>query len=270
MEIIMKAIVLVAGYASRLYPLTLNKPKALLTLNKTTLLDFLVKKISFIDEIDDVILVSNHKFYEHFENWKASYKGRLNITVLDDGTSTNETRLGAIGDLQFALDTLNIDDDIMLLVSDNYFTFSLKDFYDYYLEKDSDCILVTKFDDLEYLGRHFACVNVDNNDKVIKMVEKPGGIPDTNIGAYASYIYKKDTVRMVKQYLSEGNNKDAPGHFPAWLCSRKPVHAYSFKGKCYDIGTIDVYNSLNAELTRKGNSTRKYKVSKKQLNKKRK
>jgi len=264
----MKAIVLVAGYASRLYPLTLNKPKALLTLNHTTLLDFLVKKITYIDDINEVILVSNHKFYDQFEDWKAGYKGKLKITVLDDGTSTNETRLGAIGDLQFAIEKLNIDDDIMLLVSDNYFTFSLKDFYDFHKQKGTDCILVTTFDDLEYLGKNFGVVNVDSDGKVLKMVEKPGGIPDSNIGAYASYIYKKDTVKMVKQYLDEGNNKDAPGNFPSWLCSRKPVYAYSFKGNCYDIGTIDVYNSLNKQLTRKQSNSKRIKVSKKQLKRK--
>lgn len=264
----MKAIILVAGYASRLYPLTLNKPKALLTLNATTLLDFLMKKLSYIDAIDEVVLVSNDKFYNQFENWKQGYKGKFTITVLNDGTSTNETRLGAIGDLQFAIDSLKIDDDIMVLVSDNYFTFSLKDFYNYYKEKNTDCILVTEFTDLEYLGKHFGVVYVDNNERVLNMVEKPGGIPASNIGAYATYIYKKETVKLIKQYLNEGNNKDAPGNFPSWLCSRKPIHAYSFKGKCYDIGTIDVYNSLNAEITLKENKNRRLKISKKQIKRK--
>lgn len=244
----MKAIVLVAGYASRLYPLTLDTPKALLTLNGTTLLDFLMNKIDDIDIIDDVILVSNHKFYKHFCDWKETYHGRLNVTVLDDGTTTNETRLGAIGDTHFAIQKLNIDEEIMLLVSDNYFTFSLKEFYNFYLEKKSDCILVTEFEDLEYLGKHFAVCSVDKNNKLTKMVEKPGGIPDSNIGAYASYIYTKESVRMIKEYLEQGNNKDAPGNYPAWLYTRKPVFAYPFKGECYDIGTIEVYNKLNEKL----------------------
>lgn len=247
----MKAIVLVAGYASRLYPLTLNTPKALLTLNGITLLDYLMAKVAEIDVIDEVILVSNDKFYQNFLDWKETYKGNKKITVLNDGTSTNETRLGAIGDTQFAIDQLGIDEEIMLLVSDNYFTFSLKDFYDFYQKKQGDCILVTEFDDLEYLGKNFACVKLGENDTITGLVEKPGGIPDTNIGAYASYIYTRDTVKMIKQYLDEGNNKDAPGNFPAWLYKRKPVYAYSFEGECYDIGTIDVYNKLNNELSNK-------------------
>ncbi len=247
----MKAIILVAGYASRLYPLTLNKPKALLTLNGQTLLDFVVSKIDPIEEINDVVLVSNHKFYDQFVEWKDSYKGRLSITVLDDGTDTNETRLGAIGDTQFAIDQLGIDDDIMLLVSDNYFTFTLKEFYDYHKAKNADCLLVSEFEDKEYLGKHFAVVTVDNENRITDMVEKPGGIPESNKGAWASYIYTKDSVRMIKQYLDEGNNKDAPGNFPAWLHKRKPVYAYAFTGKCYDIGTIEVYNKLNEELSNK-------------------
>lgn len=247
----MKAIVLVAGYASRLYPLTLNTPKALLTLNNVTLLDFLMGKVEEIDVIDEVILVSNDKFYHNFIEWKDTYTGSKKITILNDGTTSNETRLGAIGDIQFAIDKLNIDDEIMVLVSDNYFTFSLKDFYNFYREKQSDCIIVTEFEDLEYLGKNFACVKLGEDNRIVGMVEKPGGIPDTNIGAYASYIYKKDTVKMIKQYLDEGNNKDAPGNFPSWLHTRKPVYAYSFEGECYDIGTIEVYNKLNNELSNK-------------------
>lgn len=247
----MKAIVLVAGYASRLYPLTLNTPKALLTLNGVTLLDFLVDKVHEIDDIDELILVSNHKFYNNFLEWKESYNGRLKITVLNDGTTTNETRLGAIGDIQFAIDQLNIDDEIMVLVSDNYFTYKLKDFYDFYKEKNADCVVATEFEDLEYLAKGFAVLKLDENDRIISSVEKPGGIPDSNIGAYASYIYTKDSVRMIKQYLDEGNNKDAPGNYPTWLCTRKPVYAYKFQGECYDIGTIEVYNKLNKMFANK-------------------
>lgn len=244
----MKAIVLVAGYASRLYPLTQNKPKALLTLNGTTLIDFLMKKVEEVKEIDDVILVSNHKFYDQFCDWIKTYHGRLKLTVLDDGTTTNEDRLGAIGDTQYAIEKMHIDDEIMLLVSDNYFTFTLKELYDYHKQKNADVLLVSHFDDLEYLGKHFACVTVDENSKITGMVEKPGGIPNTDMGAWASYIYTKDSVKLIKTYLDEGNNKDAPGNFPAWLYKRKPIYAYAFKGECYDIGTIDVYRSLDEKL----------------------
>ena len=256
----MKAIVLVAGYAQRLYPLTKDKPKALLTLGGVTLLDSLMKKVEEVDAVDEVILVSNHKFYDQFNDWKETYNGTLNIKVLDDGTETNETRLGAIGDTQFAIEQCGIDDDIMLLVSDNYFTFSLKDYYDFYKQRKTDCILATEFpeDQKEYLANNFAVVDVDTDGYVSNMIEKPGKSgqePSSNIGAYASYIYTKDTVKLIKSYLESGRNPDAPGNFPVFLHKIKPVSVYKFGGKdkpyevCYDIGTLPVYYDLNKKFT---------------------
>ncbi len=239
----MKAIILVAGYATRLYPLTENTPKALLKLGDETILDFLMKKLEKVESVNDVYLVSNHKFAKTFEDWAEKSDYRFNIKVLDDGTSTNETRLGAIGDIQFAIEKEKIDDDIMVLVSDNYFSFELSDFYNFGKEKNSDVVLGTKFDDLEYLSKNFGVAVLDKNDRVVEMVEKPGKvISDT--GIYASYIYKKDTVPMFKKYLDEGNSHDAPGNFVAWLCKRKPVYCYKFKGECFDIGTHEIYNKL--------------------------
>ncbi len=250
MEKKMKAIVLVAGYASRLYPLTLNTPKALLTVGKSTLLDLLMTKLGELDAINDVVLISNHKFFDNFNEWKKTYNGRLNVTVLDDGTTSNDDRLGAIGDTQFVIDKLGIDEDIMLLVSDNYFTFSFKDYYEFFKSKQADCIMVKKFEDeeKEYMAKNFAVVEVDNDNKVLSMAEKPGGIPNSNLGAIAFYFYTKDSVRLIKKYLNEGNNKDAPGNYPSWLHKIKPVYAYTFKDEWYDVGTIEVLNKLHEKF----------------------
>ncbi|MBO5102960.1 MAG: nucleotidyltransferase family protein [Clostridia bacterium] len=239
----MKVIVLVAGYATRLYPLTLNTPKALLKIGEDTMLDFVMKKLTKIPEVDEVYLISNDKFSQTFQNWADNANYSFNIKVLNDGTNTNETRLGAIGDIQFVLENTNIDDDLTVLVSDNYFTFELSDFYDYYKNKQRDVVLGTKFEDLEYLSKHFGVAIIDEDDRVLDMVEKPGRvISDT--GLYASYIFKKETLPMFKVYLDEGNSPDAPGNFIAWLHKRKPVYCYRFEGECYDIGTIDMYNTL--------------------------
>jgi len=250
---IMKAIILVAGYASRLYPLTLNTPKALLTLGGDTLLDLLMDKLHELDNIDEVVLVSNDKFYNTFCNWANDYNGKFKITVLNDGTTSNETRRGAIGDIQFAIDELKIDDEIMVLVSDNYITFSFKPFYDFYRQHGNNAILCKTFpdDQLEYLANNFAVVNLDENSQVNYMKEKPGGTPVSNMGAYATYFYSKETVPLFKQYLEEGNNKDAPGNFPAWLYKHAPVYAYKCKENeiCEDIGTKDVYYALDAKIT---------------------
>lgn len=239
----MKVIVLVAGYATRLYPLTLNTPKALLKIGEDTMLDFVMKKLTKIPEVDEVYLISNDKFSQTFQNWADNANYSFNIKVLNDGTNTNETRLGAIGDIQFVLENTNIDDDLTVLVSDNYFTFELSDFYNYYRNKQRDVVLGTKFEDLEYLSKHFGVAIIDEDDRVLDMVEKPGRvISDT--GLYASYIFKKETLPMFKVYLDEGNSPDAPGNFIAWLHKRKPVYCYRFEGECYDIGTIDMYNTL--------------------------
>ena len=246
----MKAIMLVAGYATRLYPLTENMPKGLLTLNGKTLIDYTFEKLEKIQEVEEAILVSNHKFFAQFDEWAKNYNGRIKITVLDDNTTSNEDRLGAIGDLQFAIDKFAIDEDIIVLVSDNYFTYELTELYDFYKEKNADCMLGCEFEDLEYLGKNFAVATIDEKQKVTSLVEKPGIAP-SNIGVWATYIYTRDSVKLIKKYLEEGNNKDAPGHFPAWLHKIKDVYLYMFEGECYDIGTLKVYNELNEKLSKK-------------------
>ena len=244
----MKAVVLVAGYATRLYPLTENQPKGLLKLNNKTILDYLFEKLEKVDAVDQAILVSNDKFYTHFTGWANNYTGNLKIDVINDKTTSNEDRLGALGDLQLAIDTFNIQDEIMVLVSDNYFTYELTDFYDFYKQKNTDCVIGSKFEDLEYLGKNFGVAVLDENGKVLDMEEKPG-IPKSNVGIWASYIYTKDSVALLKEYLAQGNKKDAPGNYPSWLYKRKPIHAFIFEGECYDIGTIEVYNQLNEKLS---------------------
>lgn len=243
----MKAIILAAGYATRLYPLTLNKPKALLPIADKPILDYIVDEIETIDEIDELIIVSNHKFYPNFVKWCEEKKTRLKVIVLNDNTTDDTNKLGAIGDIQFAIEKLNINDDILVMAGDNIFTFKLKDYFNYYKEKNSDMILVKEMSRIEDLQR-MANVEIDNTDKVIGMVEKPQN-PKTNLAAFASYIYKKDTVPMIKKYLEDGNNPDAPGFFPSWLFKHKDVYTYAFTGECYDIGTPESYKEVNEIFT---------------------
>ncbi len=244
----MKAIMLVAGYATRLYPLTENKAKGLLPLNGRPIIDYTFDKLEEIKCVDEAILVSNHKFYNQFVDWSKTYSGRIKITVLDDNTTSNENRLGAIGDMQFAIENCNVDEEIMVLVSDNYFTYSLLDYYDFYKKVNADCVLGCTFEDMDYLAHNFAVATIDEDSKITGLVEKPG-VANSNIGVYATYIYTKDTVKLIKKYLEEGNSKDAPGNFPSWLYKRKPVYLYKFNGECYDIGTVKVYNELNEKLS---------------------
>lgn len=242
-EDIMKAIILAAGYATRLYPLTQNQPKALLPIAGKAILDYIVDEIEKISEIDKLIIVSNTKFFPNFEDWKKERNTRLDVTVLDDGTTDDSNKLGAIGDIEYAVENLNIDDDVLIMAGDNIFTFKLSDYYNEFKRVNEDMILVKEIDSIEDL-RRMANVILDERSCVKGMVEKPQN-PQSNIAAFASYIYKRETVPLIKQYLDEGNNPDAPGFFPSWLYKKKEVYAYKFTGECYDIGTPKSYEEVN-------------------------
>ena len=247
----MKAIILCAGYATRLYPLTENQPKGLLPLNNKPIINYLMEQLEDISELDEVILVSNHKFYRHFSAWAKTYNGRINVKVLDDGTISNDDRLGAIGDIQFALDKENINEDILVVASDNYFRFKLKEIYNFYKQKNADCVLAEKFpkERIEYLVNNFGVAKLDEEGRVLSVIEKPRRDVGSNIALWATYFYTKDTVKLFKTYLAEGNPKDSPGNFPVWLCKRKPVYAFKTMQPCVDIGTINEYKALDRELS---------------------
>lgn len=239
----MKALILAAGYATRLYPLTKDKPKALLTVGKQKILDFVIDEILTIPEIDKIYIVTNSRFYEQFLEWSKTRTTTVEIEIVDDNTDSDENKLGAIGDIKFVLDKCLINDDLLIMASDNIFTFKLKDYYDYFKKVDDDTILVKKIDDPEELKR-MANVVRNADGLVTDMVEKPP-VPISDIAAFASYLYKKDTLKYIQKYLSEGNNPDAPGFFPSWLCKQKTLYSYMFEGECYDIGTPKSYEEVN-------------------------
>lgn len=240
----MKAILLCAGYGTRLYPLTENKPKALLEVKGKKLIDMLVDSVEKIDAIDEVIIVTNDRFYNQFCEWGTQRKKKTPITVINDFTTSNDNRLGAIGDIKYALDNLKIDDEIFVAASDMYFTFEMKDFYDFYKQKNADVIMGEIENDISVLQRKGVAV-LDANQKVVEMQEKPKE-PKGNFSVAPFYIYTKESVKEIDKYLAEGNSPDAPGNYPSWLCKHKAVYAMTLTGDCIDIGTIDDYNYLNS------------------------
>jgi glucose-1-phosphate thymidylyltransferase len=239
----MKAIILAAGYATRLYPLTLNTPKALLPIAGKPILNYITDEILTIDEIDEIIIISNHRFYKNFVNWKNTFDTTVEITILDDNTTDDFNKLGAIGDISFAIDTLGINDDLLIMAGDSIFSFPLLQFYNEFKYRDKDLLLTQHIESEEDLKR-MANVILDNDGKVKDMVEKPS-VPVSNLVSYAAYIYKKDTVPMFKEYLAGGNNPDAPGFFPSWLHKIKPIYTYTFDGMFFDIGTPESYEEAN-------------------------
>lgn len=238
----MKAIILVAGYATRLYPLTLNTPKALLEIGKKAIIDYIVDEINTVKEINEIYVVTNHKFAEHFIKWSKQVKSDVPISILDDGTSTEEDRRGAIGDILFTIQEKKINDDMIVIAGDNFFTYKLKDYYEYYKKVNCDCVCVKQWEDKEQL-KQFGIALLDSNGKVLNIEEKPEH-PKSNTVVFATYIYKKDTVPLFEKYIKEGNKPDAPGNFPAWLYHFKDVYAYIFDGECYDIGTPKSYEEV--------------------------
>ncbi len=240
----MKAIILAAGYATRLYPLTINKPKALLTINEKPIINYIVEQINTIDVVDEIYVVTNHKFIDSFANWQNEIESRAKITVLDDGTTSEQDRKGAIGDIAFVIQKMNINDELLVVAGDNFFTYPLKNYYDFYKQKDKDCVCVKVWNDEKTL-RNFGIALLDQNNKVLDIEEKPEN-PKSNTVVFAMYLYQKDTIPLFEKYLLQGNNPDAPGNFPAWLYKQKEVYAYTFKGECYDIGTPESYQEVQA------------------------
>ena len=233
----MQCVLLAAGYATRLYPLTENFPKPLLEVQGKTILDWLLEDIANTGLVDEYVVISNHKFAGKFEEWAAAHK--LNITVLDDGTESNETRLGAVKDIEFAIEALNLDDDLLVIAGDNLLDFSLTGFIQYSLQKGTTCIMRYYEPSVERLHKS-GVVEVDESGRVLSMEEKPSE-PKSHWCAPAFYIYKREDVKLVKVGIESGCGVDAPGSFIAWLCTQTSVHAYEMPGRRYDIGNLESY-----------------------------
>ena len=236
----MKCIILAAGCATRLYPLTENFPKPLLTVGDKTILDWLLEDIDRSGVVDQYVVISNHKFAKQFRDWADLHT--LPITVLDDGTESNETRLGAVRDVQFAIEKLGLDDDLLVIAGDNLLDFSLTGFIDYQRAKQTTCIMRYFEPSVEKLHKTGVAV-VDEQDRIISMEEKPHE-PKSHWCTPPFYIYKASDVGLVKVGIESGCGVDAPGSFIAWLSSVTPVHAYEMPGKRYDIGNLQSYEDV--------------------------
>ncbi len=239
----MKCLILAAGYATRLYPLTENFPKPLLTVGEKTILDHLIDDIDLSGEIDEYVVISNHKYAGHFDDWAKTKKQK--ITVVDDGTDTNETRLGAVKDIQFAIEKLGLDSDMLVIAGDNVLDFSLTKFISYAKEKNTSCIM--RYFEPEH-KKLVKCgvVTIDGNDRVLGMTEK-SPTPATNWCCPPFYYYTKDDAKLVEAGINEGCGTDAPGSFIAWLCGKNAVHAMEMPGSRYDIGNLESYEKVKAE-----------------------
>ena len=236
----MKCLILAAGYATRLYPLTENFPKPLLKVGEKTILDWLIDDIG--EAAEEFVVISNHKFAEHFEKWA---EGRSNITVLDDGTSSNETRLGAVRDIEFAVESCKIDDDVLVIAGDNVLDFSLRTFIDYSKKIGTSSVMRYYEPSLEKLKKT-GVAEVDEEGLILSMVEKPAD-PKSHWCTPPFYFYRREDLPLIKKGIENGCGVDAPGSFFAWLSKEVPVHAMEMPGRRYDIGNLESYKAVQTE-----------------------
>ena len=237
----MKNIVIAAGYATRLYPLTENFPKPLLKIGGSTILGRILEDVDKFDEIDEHIIVSNHKFAQIFRDWAKNECAALSkpVKILDDGTTTNETRLGAVKDLLLAIETYDIKDDMMVLAADNILDFSFRGFVDFFKEKQTSCIMCHYQPSVEKLQRTGVVV-LDDDKKVLNMEEKPK-VPKSHWAVPPFYIYRKEDILFIKGSLDHGCGFDAPGNLAHYLCGVTDMHAWEMSGSRFDIGSLDTY-----------------------------
>ena len=241
----MKNVVLAAGYATRLYPVTENFPKPLLEIGGVSILDRLIRDVDTIDEIDSHVIVSNHRYFPHFEKWVNNHPYTKKITLIDDGSTDNDNRLGAVRDLLLAVETFQLyDDDLLVIAADNVVNFSFQGFVDCFREKQTSLIMTCYEPDLSAL-RRTGVITKDQDNKVLEMEEKPDN-PKSHFAVPPFYIYKKSDVMFFQSCLSEGCHPDAPGNLVRYMLTKTVFHAWPMTGKRTDIGTLESYNRLKA------------------------
>ena len=239
----MKCLILAAGYATRLYPLTENFPKPLLEVGGKTILDWLVDDIAATGFCDGFVVISNHKYAHHFEAWAPGKN--LPITVLDDGTVSNETRLGAVRDIELAIKELSLSEELFVIAGDNLLDFSLSSFLEYARAKGGSAIM-RYFEPERAKLLKCGVVTVDEVDRVTKMTEK-SPTPETNWCCPPFYFYSVEAVGLVSEAISDGCGVDAPGSFIAWLAERSPVYAMEMPGSRFDVGNLESYEKIKKE-----------------------
>lgn len=235
----MKNIVIAAGYATRLYPLTENFPKPLLSVGGSTILDRMMADIDHIPAIDGHIVVTNHKFAPIFHEWAAKTPYSKPISIIDDGTTDNDHRLGAVRDLLLAIDNCGVDDDIMVVAADNILDFSFAGFVDFFHAKGTSVIMRHHEPELRRLQRT-GVIAIDADEKVLEMQEKPER-PVSHWAVPPFYIYSRADLPAIRACLDHGCGTDAPGNLARYMAGVTDLHAWEMPGHRFDIGSMDSY-----------------------------
>lgn len=241
----MKCVILCGGYATRLHPISLNKAKSLLEIKGKPILDYIMDNVSQVSEVDEVFIVTNEKFHRDFDSWLDSRNFSKKVIVLNDKTTSNEDRLGGIGDLWFAIEQGNISEDLLLILGDNYFDFDLNDIVSFFKKNNNRVFGLVGVDSLEEAKR-FGVMEIDseNSGKILSFEEKPEKPKSTHISA-GVYIFGKDDLRIIGEYMKTELPKDGPGYLVRYFLEKSGGLGFPLKGFWYDIGNLEVYKKVN-------------------------
>jgi glucose-1-phosphate thymidylyltransferase len=249
----MKVIILAAGYATRLYPLTLTQPKPLLPVAGQPMIDYVLDNLAPIGGLERIYVVTNAKFAGHFQQWSEDYrahKAKLDFTVVNDLSTDDSNKLGAVGDINFVLKTQSVADDIIVVAGDNLFNRPLADFGRFCRERNSPVLAVYDVGDLEQIKKYNA-ITLDGEGRITFFEEKPPN-PTSTVTGIALYFYPRATLSLIKQYIAEGNNPDQPGRLVQWLYPRVPFYTWKVPGLWYDIGSKETLEEANRIFARRG------------------
>jgi glucose-1-phosphate thymidylyltransferase len=234
----MKALILSAGYGTRLYPLSENKAKALLPIGGKAMVEHIIEKVEDIPEIDEICMVVNRKFYQDFRIWLDGFRARKRIRLFNDGSTDDSNKLGAIGDIRFAIERGELSEDLLVVAGDNLFDFDMSPFVKFSGEKGT-AVGLYRVQPME-LARRYSVVDINEKQRLLSFKEKPE-YPRTNLIAICLYLFPKEKLELVSEYLEGGNNPDAPGYYIKWLVENEAVYGFPFSGRWFDIGDLKSY-----------------------------
>jgi glucose-1-phosphate thymidylyltransferase len=237
-----KALILAAGYATRLRPLTLNTPKPLLPVADRPMIDHVLEKVDVVEEVDRIFVVINHRFLDDFRAWVERSPASKPVALVDDGSTSNDDRLGAIADIHLVVEKERIHDDLLVVGGDNLFDFGLKEFVLFFKQKGT-CVALHDCGDPRFT-KEYSTVELDDDGRIIFFEEKPDE-PRSSMAAICLYLFEASSLPLLSVYLKDGEDPDAPGHFVEWLYERIPVYGKVMEGAWYDIGSEKTYHEAD-------------------------
>lgn len=239
----MKCVILCAGYATRLYPLTLDTPKPLLKVKGKPMINYILEKVEAIDAIDEIFIVTNDKFYENFLEWKRGQNFSKPVKIINDMTMSNEDRLGALGDLGFVLEKEKLNDDVLVIAGDNLFEFGLGNFVDFFGAKNMNTIGLYDLKDLER-SKNFGIIEIGDGNEIISFEEKPES-PKSSLISTAIYAYSREELEKIREYFKTSGPKEGPGYLIPYFLSSQKVYGFVFDGEWHDIGSKEEFERVN-------------------------